>query len=29
VDGHPEFLPPTYIDPHRTPLRNTLHPKLE
>ena len=24
-DGHPEFLPPHYIDTNRKPLRNTLH----
>ncbi|NUR49552.1 MAG: DUF222 domain-containing protein [Hamadaea sp.] len=24
-DGFPEFLPPTFIDPHRRPVRNTLH----
>ncbi|MGH3624365.1 MAG: DUF222 domain-containing protein, partial [Sciscionella sp.] len=29
VNGHPEFLPPKYIDPDRKPLRNTLHPTLE
>ncbi|MGH3622682.1 MAG: HNH endonuclease signature motif containing protein, partial [Sciscionella sp.] len=29
VNGHPEFLPPKYIDPERKPLRNTLHPTLE
>jgi Domain of unknown function (DUF222)/HNH endonuclease len=29
VDGHPVFRPPTYIDPERTPLRNTLHHKIE
>jgi hypothetical protein len=22
-DGHPDFLPPPWIDPDRTPLRNT------
>ncbi|MGH3625529.1 MAG: hypothetical protein ACRDQ5_27750, partial [Sciscionella sp.] len=25
----PVFIPPKYIDPDRTPLRNTLHPTLE
>ncbi|MEV0272699.1 DUF222 domain-containing protein [Hamadaea sp. NPDC050747] len=24
-DGFPEFLPPTFIDPQRRPVRNTLH----
>jgi len=24
-DGHPEFLPPTTIDPERRPQRNTFH----
>ncbi|MEV0273589.1 DUF222 domain-containing protein [Hamadaea sp. NPDC050747] len=24
-DGFPEFLPPTFIDPQRKPVRNTLH----
>ena len=23
--GLPEFLPPTWIDPNRKPLRNTVH----
>lgn len=26
TNGHPEFHPPPYIDPHRKPRRNTLHP---
>jgi hypothetical protein len=25
TDGHPEFIPPPYIDPQRKPVRNTLH----
>ena len=25
ADGHPEFLPPPWIDPHRAPRRNTVH----
>jgi hypothetical protein len=25
ADGHPEFIPPRWLDPHQTPLRNTLH----
>jgi len=25
TDGHPELIPPTWIDPHQTPRRNTLH----
>jgi hypothetical protein len=25
VDGHPEFIPPRWLDPHRKPLRNTMH----
>jgi hypothetical protein len=25
ADGHPEFLPPARIDPHRRPRRNLLH----
>ena len=25
TDGLPEFIPPGWIDPHRKPLRNTLH----
>jgi 5-methylcytosine-specific restriction protein A len=25
VDGHPEFIPPAWLDPSRTPLRNTMH----
>jgi hypothetical protein len=25
VDGRPEFLPPTWVDPERKPLRNHLH----
>ncbi|NUT34395.1 MAG: HNH endonuclease, partial [Hamadaea sp.] len=25
ADGHPEFTPPTYVDPARKPIRNTLH----
>jgi hypothetical protein len=24
-DGHPEIIPPTWIDPHQQPRRNTLH----
>ncbi|MEV6965423.1 DUF222 domain-containing protein [Hamadaea sp. NPDC051192] len=24
-DGFPEFLPPTFVDPQRRPVRNTLH----
>jgi hypothetical protein len=26
TDGHPEFFPPTYLDPTRAPRRNTVHP---
>jgi Domain of unknown function (DUF222)/HNH endonuclease len=26
TNGQPEFHPPPYIDPHRKPRRNTLHP---
>ncbi|WP_158894875.1 HNH endonuclease signature motif containing protein [Amycolatopsis anabasis] len=26
--GTPEFLPPTWLDPDRKPLRNTAHPRL-
>ncbi|MFC4080831.1 hypothetical protein ACFO3B_12035, partial [Amycolatopsis samaneae] len=25
TDGLPEFLPPTWLDPGRTPRRNTIH----
>jgi hypothetical protein len=25
ADGHPEFIPPPWIDPDRTPLRNNRH----
>jgi hypothetical protein len=25
VDGHPEFIPPRWLDPYQTPLRNTTH----
>jgi hypothetical protein len=25
ADGHPEFVPPRWLDPHQTPLRNTIH----
>ena len=25
VDGHPEFIPPRWLDPNRKPLRNTMH----
>jgi hypothetical protein len=25
IDGHPHFTPPRWLDPHQTPLRNTLH----
>ncbi|MFD8495046.1 DUF222 domain-containing protein [Amycolatopsis sp. NPDC059657] len=25
TDGYPEFIPPAFIDPARTPRRNTLH----
>jgi hypothetical protein len=25
VDGHPEFIPPAWLDPTQTPLRNTIH----
>jgi hypothetical protein len=25
ADGTPEFIPPTYVDPHRRPRRNTYH----
>lgn len=25
ADGIPEYLPPTWIDPARTPRRNTMH----
>ena len=25
ADGHPEFIPPTWLDPNRTPRRNTYH----
>jgi hypothetical protein len=24
-NGHPEFIPPRWIDPHQTPQRNLLH----
>jgi hypothetical protein len=24
ADGHPEFVPPHYIDPDRKPIRNTI-----
>ena len=27
-DGIPEFLPPTFIDPHRKPRPNNMHPPL-
>jgi len=27
TDGHPEFIPPTYIDPTRNPRRNPTHPR--
>jgi hypothetical protein len=30
VDGHPEFIPPRWLDPHQTPIRNTIHhPNIE
>jgi hypothetical protein len=25
VNGHPEFIPPPWLDPHQTPTRNTIH----
>ena len=25
TNGHPEFIPPPWIDPNRKPLRNTMH----
>ena len=25
ADGHPEFIPPAYLDPTRTPRRNIYH----
>jgi hypothetical protein len=25
TDGHPEFIPPRWLDPHQTPIRNTIH----
>jgi hypothetical protein len=25
ADGHPEFIPPRWVDPHQRPRRNTLH----
>ena len=25
ADGHPEFIPPTWLDPDQHPRRNTLH----
>jgi hypothetical protein len=28
-DGHPEFLPPAYIDPDRKPIRNTVHRRID
>ncbi|MGH3495956.1 MAG: DUF222 domain-containing protein [Nocardioidaceae bacterium] len=28
ADGHPEFLPPAWIDPGRRPLRNTVQHRL-
>ena len=24
-DGHPDFIPPTYLDPRQNPVRNSLH----
>ncbi len=27
-DGIPEFLPPPFVDPHRRPRRNNIHPPL-
>jgi hypothetical protein len=30
VDGHPEFIPPRWVDPDQTPIRNTIHhPHIE
>jgi hypothetical protein len=30
ADGHPEFIAPRWLDPHQTPLRNTIHhPHIE
>jgi hypothetical protein len=29
ADGHPEFLPPAYIDPDRKPIRNTVHRRID
>jgi hypothetical protein len=30
VDAHPEFVPPRWLDPDQTPIRNTLHhPDIE
>ncbi|WP_020671785.1 HNH endonuclease signature motif containing protein [Amycolatopsis nigrescens] len=26
ADGHPEFIPPGFLDPTRAPRRNTMHP---
>jgi hypothetical protein len=28
VDGRPEFTPPAFIDPHRTPRRNEIHHRI-
>jgi hypothetical protein len=25
VQGFPEYIPPSYVDPERKPRRNTLH----
>jgi hypothetical protein len=25
ADGHPEFIAPRWLDPHQTPIRNTIH----
>jgi hypothetical protein len=25
INGHPHFTPPQWLDPHGTPLRNTMH----
>jgi hypothetical protein len=29
ADGHPEFIPPHYIDPDRKPIRNTIHRRID